>query len=316
MNLANTILRQCIQPHWFIITITLSFLSTNVLSDVPSIISTVAGGGDSETGYGGDGGVATDAALNNPHGIAINNNNLYIADEKNHRIRKVDLTTGIISTIAGNGSTGYSGDGSAATSATLNYPIDVAIDSVGNLYIADNNNNCIRKVNAATNIIDTFAGNCSNAGYNGDGRIATTATLSNPTGIALDSSDNLYIAEYGNSIIRRVDKNTGTISTVAGDRSYGYSGDGAAAINAQLSAPIDVALDHNDNIYIAEIGNNIIRRVDKNTGNISTVAGNGSRGYGGDNGIATNAVIVHIPTACGKAGRQSPVRAAVITRAR
>ena len=238
--------------------------------DTAGNISTVAG--DGTHSFGGDGAAATDAQLNGPIDVAVDaSGNLYIADLRNNRIRKVD-TAGNISTVAGIGAPGFSGDGAAATAAQLNGPIDVAVDASGNLYIADLRNNRIRKVDTAGNI-STVAGN-GTRGFSGDGAAATAAQLNWPTGVAVDGSGNLYIASRNNRRIRKVDASSGNISTVAGNGTWGHSGDGAAATAAQL-VPAEVAVDGSGNLYIADADNHRIRKVDS-SGNISTVAGGGT----------------------------------------
>jgi RHS repeat-associated protein len=257
-----------------------------------SIINTVAGTG--QGGYSGDGGPASDAQLNNAHGIAIDaGRNLYIADTGNHRIRKVD-TSGIITTVAGNGYYGYSGDGWPAVWAQLFYPNDVDLDAGGNLYIADTNNHRIRKVDTS-GIITTVAGN-GYYGYSGDGGPAIQAQLNNPTGLAVDSWGNLYIADSNNQRIRKIDTN-GFITTVAGRSSQGYSGDGGPAIQAQLNNPTGLAVDSWGNLYIADQDNRVVRKVDT-SGIITTVAGNGRYGYSGDGGLATEARLVQPYSVC------------------
>jgi trimeric autotransporter adhesin len=253
------------------------------------IISTVAGTGSS--GSSGDGGQASSAALRNPYGVALDaSGNIYIADTYNHRIRMVTKSTGIISTVAGTGSSGYSGDGGQATSVALRSPQGVAVDASGNIYIADTDNERIRMVTKSTGIISTVAGTGS-YGYSGDGGQATSAALSYPRGITVDASGNIYIADNSNHRIRMVTKSTGIISTVAGTGSYSYSGDGGQATSAALYYPYGVALDASGNIYIADTYNNRIRMVTKSTGIISTVAGTGSFSYSGDGGQATSAVL-------------------------
>jgi sugar lactone lactonase YvrE len=249
------------------------------------IISTVAGNGS--LGFGGDGGAAASASLNNPRGVAVDaSGNLYIADFLNQRIRKVN-TSGIISTVAGNGSRGFGGDGGAATSASLSDPIGIAVDASGNLYITDVGNQRIRKVNTS-GIISTVVGNGS-AGFSGDGGVATVASLNNPYGVAVDASGNLYIADRSNQRIRKVNT-SGIISTVAGTGSSSFSGDGGAATSAGLYSPGDVAVDASGNLYIADYQNQRIRKV--NTGGIiSTVAGIGFPGFSGDGGAATVAAL-------------------------
>jgi sugar lactone lactonase YvrE len=258
------------------------------LTVATGIISTVAGNGT--YGYSGDGGLATMAQLC-ATGVAVDSaGNIYIADNVT-RIRKVTVSTGIITTVAGNGTQGYSGDGGPATSAQLNL-LAVAVDSAGNIYISDWGNNRIRKVTAATGIISTVAGNGA-MGYSGDGGPATSASLFAPVGVAVDGAGNIYISDMSNNRIRKVTASTGIISTVAGNGTFGYSGDGGPAINAGLRGPAGVAVDRAGNIYIADqnwgSGNERIRRVTASTGIISTVAGNGTDGYTGDGGPATNA---------------------------
>jgi trimeric autotransporter adhesin len=251
-------------------------------------IATVAG--NRAYAYGGDGGPATSAALSNTHGVALDaTGNLYIADTDNFVIRRVVAAGGSISTIAGNRTIGYSGNGGPATSATLAYPNGVAVDAAGNLYIADTNNHVIRRVAAAGGAISTFAGN-HNAGYSGDGGAATSAALNFPAGLAIDAAGNLYIADTSNHVIRRVAV-SGTISTIAGNHSAGYSGNGGAATSASLNFPFGVALDASGNLYIADTSNHVIRRVAAAGGTISTVAGNHSAGYSGDGGAATSATL-------------------------
>ena len=245
------------------------------------IIETFAGG----SYFGGDGGAATAAQLNSPYDVAVDGSgNLYIADSSNHRIRKVD-SSGNISTVAGNGTSGFGGDGGAATAAQLNFPRGMALDGSGNLYIADRNNHRIRKVDSSGNI-STVAGSATR-GFSGDGAAATSARLWSPWDVAVDGSGNLYIADSSNHRIRKVDS-SGNISTMAGSATRGFSGDGGAATDAQLNFPNSVAVDGSGNLYIADTDNSRIRKVDS-SGNISTVAGNGTDGHSGDGAAATDA---------------------------
>jgi hypothetical protein len=234
--------------------------------DVNGIITTVAG--DGTFSAGGDGGPAISAQLNHPLSVTLDAaGDLYIADTSNNRIRKVD-TNGIIITVAGNGTAGFSGDGGLATNAGLNLPQGVAVDAAGNLYFADTWDMRVRKVDT-NGIITTVAGNGSH-GFSGNGGPATSAELFRPSGVAVDAAGNLYIADADNDRIRKVDVN-GTISTVAGNGVYGFSGDGGPATQAELyqSSPFpwgvilfSVADDGPGNLYIADSGNSVIRKVD------------------------------------------------------
>jgi sugar lactone lactonase YvrE len=252
------------------------------------VIYTVAG---SLQGFVGDNGSPLGALLLKPIGTAIGpSGELYIADTNHNRIRKV--LNGVITTVAGTGSPGYSGDNGPATSAQLNSPWGVAVDSSGDLFISDLGNSVVRFVNASTGAIVTVAGVAGTAGYNADSIVANTAYLNAPAGIALDSSKNLYIADFGNHRIRQVAQATGMITTVAGTGTGGYNGDGIAATTAELLNPVDVKLDTSGNLYIADHGNNLIRKI--SGGNITTIAGlasnsGGAGGYSGDGGPATSA---------------------------
>ena len=229
------------------------------------IISTVAGNG-SIAASTGDVGPATSAAIAFPVGLAVDRSgNLYIASTLSSRVRKVNLATGVITAFAGGGTPGGIGDGGPATSATLVFPsnthIGLAADNNGNVYIADYGNNRVRKVNSA-GIISTVAGagSLGNSGFSGDGGLATAALLNSPSGVALDAQGNLYISDTGNGRIRKVDT-TGIITTVVGRGNGITLGDGGPALSAQLSNPSDVAVDAQNNIYIADVGNGKIRRV-------------------------------------------------------
>ncbi len=262
------------------------------VSAATGAVTTVAGNGTA--GSSGNGGPATAAKLNNPTGVAVDSaGNLYIADQGNSLVRKITAATGIISTVAGGGTA--SGDGGLATNALLSGPADVAVDSSGNLYIADSFHHRIRAVNAATGVITGVAGGGNAPGSDGigDGGLAINAQLNNPSGVALDAAGNLYIADTGNCLVRKVDMATGLISIIAGNRGYGYSGDGGSALNASLAAPTGVRVDPAGNIYIADFNNNVIRRVQAASGNIATVAGSGASGYAGDGNAPTGAAMAN-----------------------
>ena len=247
-------------------------------------ITTIAGTG--VRGYSGDGGPAVEAGLFYPFGVALDGaGHIYITDGFNNRIRKVDATTGTITTIAGTGDHGFSGDGGLARQAQLYSPRAVAVDGAGNLYIADSLNDRIRKIDVNTGTIATVAGRT----FSGDGGPATLAQLHYPPGLTVDGGGNIYITDRRNHRIRKVDATTGTITTIAGTGESGFNQDGGPATQAQLYYPEDVAVDGAGDIYIADTNNRRIRRVDATTGTITTVAGTGVQGHGGDGGPATQA---------------------------
>jgi sugar lactone lactonase YvrE len=267
-------------------------------------ITTVAG--LPRAGFAGDGDLATSARLNQPTGVAVDKTgNLFIADRNNHRVRRVDARTGIVTTVAGNGTEGFGGDGGPATSARLNQPTRVAVDRAGNLFIADVNNRCVRRVDAATGIIATLdpsfrspggvavdrAGNLLVADPMNfqvrrlNPRTGTVTTVANlgaelgrPVGLAVDAAGNLFVSTW--RLVLKVDP-SGKLSIVAGDRKGGIEDDGPAT-KARLEFPSDVAVDRAGNLFIADSSK--VRRVDAATGIITTFVGEGTCGFGGDGG--------------------------------
>lgn len=253
--------------------------------DAAGNISTIAGTG--AAGFAGDGGQATAAQLNTPYGLAMDAaGNLYIADCTNQRVRKV-TPAGIISTVAGTGVGGYSGDGGAATLAQLWTPNYLSIDNSGNIYITDNQNQRIRKL-TPSGIISTVVGS-GVGGYSGDGGQATAARINYPAGTTVDNAGNLYVCDNENAVIRKVTP-AGIISTIAGTGTAGYGGDGGAASAALFRNPLDVIADASGNLYIADRNNARIRKINS-SGIISTVAGTGVAGFSGDGGLANAAKI-------------------------
>ena len=256
------------------------------------VLSTIAGTG--AQAYSGDDGLATAAGLNAPGPVAVDTaGNVYFIDQGNaFRIRKIAAATGIITTIAGTGTLGYSGDGGPATAAEFWEPLGIAVDTQGNVYIGDSGNNRIRKITASTGIITSIAGSGYSGGitggFSGDGGLATSAALNAPAGIAVDATGNIFFVD-GQSRVRKITASNGIITTVAGNGAFGYSGDGGSATAAAFNQPYYLALDAAGNIYVADSRNSCIRKVSAATGDISTVAGNTTFGYSGDGGPATAA---------------------------
>jgi len=249
------------------------------------VINTFAGTG--AQGFSGDGGAATSAQLDSPTGIAVDaSNNVYIADTHNNRIREVLASTGVINTIAGTGVAGFAGDGGAATSALLNYPTAVAVDSAGNIYIADTNSHRIREIKSGT--ISTVAGDGEQF-YSGDSGLATAAGLDSPNGVAVDSSFNIYIGDTHNQRVRLVTFTTGIISTLAGTGVKTYTADGVAANSSALARPRGLAISPNGTLLIADSDNDRVRAV--SGGSISTVVGSGQQGFSGDTALGTASAI-------------------------
>jgi sugar lactone lactonase YvrE len=284
----------------------LSGMATGSLSVLISgEINSVAGVGTPWI-YAGDGGLAIDAPIYLPRGVADDAaGNLFLADAGNNRVRCVigqkagsnpvlcgNGQSGDISTVAGSAIEGYSGDGGAATEAEINNPGGVVLDGAGNLYFVDSNNFVVRRVDAVSGYITTVAGTPLQPGYSGDSGLATAAKLSfseGTGGVAFDAAGDLYIADTGNNVIREVNATTGIISTVAGTGVAGYSGDGDQATAAQLSAPANLSIGPDGSLYIADQGNQCVREVSAATGKITTIAGNGTKGFAGDGGVATAA---------------------------
>ncbi len=240
-------------------------------------VSRIAGTG--MFGYSGDGGPGSRAMLNKPTGLTVFNDMLYITDTGNDAVRVLDLKTNIISAFAGSSEAGYSGDGGLATAACLNKPGGAVADDEGNIYINDIANNIIRKVDKQ-NIITTFAGT-GQYGYSGDGGQAAKATFAEIYGLGINRKKGcIYLADYFNHCIRKIDIKTGIISTAAGNGKEGYSGDGGNARQARLNRPVAVCADDNDNLFIAESGNHCIRFYEAATQKIYTLVGDGAAGIG------------------------------------
>jgi uncharacterized protein (TIGR03437 family) len=249
-------------------------------------IATIAGNGGT---FSGDGGSAIGAVLNYPSNVAVDGKgNIYVADTGNDRVRKV-ARDGTITTIAGNGKLDGGGDGGPGTSASLNHPYGIALDTAGNLFIADTHNNKIREL-TADGVIRTVAGKGAR-GYTGDGGQALAATFANPRGVAVDGAGNIYVADSFNHVIREVTVN-GAIKTIAGTGTAGFSGDGGTATSAQLNEPLGVAVDTAGNVYVLDSLNARVRKITPD-GKINTIAGNGQTGFTGDGSSAANTAVFY-----------------------
>jgi DNA-binding beta-propeller fold protein YncE len=253
------------------------------------VITTMVGTGDK--GFAGDGGPAQAALLNGPFDVAFDGaGNLFFSDTFNHRIRRVDARTGVITTIAGNGEAGFAGDGAPAVQASLNEPYGIAIDRAGNIFVADRLNRRVRRIDAANGTITTLAGTGEPA-CSGDGGPAARAGLAEPNGLALDADErHLYIADVADHRVRIVDLSSGSIATFAGTGAPEHGGDDGPAAEARIFGARAVKLGSDGTIYILERQGSSLRAVDAATGIITTVAGTTGRGYSGDGGPALAAV--------------------------
>jgi hypothetical protein len=249
------------------------------------VITTVAGTG--EAGYSGDGGPATEATMDNIYSLTVDaNGDIYIVDRFNAAVRKIDAATGIITTVAGTGEPGYSGDGGPGSQAQMREPNDCSLDSKGGLLIADIQDQRVRRLDLSTGTIDTFAGDGEKRRA-GDGGPATAASLMGPRAVCMDTKGNTYIAEREGNGVRKVDAN-GVMYTFAGTGEPGYTGDGGPALTATWGAPKAMRCDNHDDLIVVDTENNAIRRIDVKTGIVTTVAG-GHQGGDGDGGNATDA---------------------------
>ncbi len=254
--------------------------------------------GNGAAGFAGDGGPAVRASLNQPWAIAFDSHdNLFISDTGNNRIRRVDGATQVITTFAGSGTSGFSGDGGLATSAQFQDTRGVAVNAAGDVFIADLNNHRVRRVDAATGVITTIAGSGAtglfSGAFSGDGGPATSARLNQPYALAFDAAGNLYVNDRSNRRIRKIASGTNIITTVAGNGTGGFGGDGGLATLALLSNPDQLAVDSAGNLLIADTFNHRVRKVNVSTGIINSIAGNGAATYGGDGGTALSASMQH-----------------------
>src|ERR1700733_2706721 len=241
-------------------------------------LTTIAGNG--ESAYKGDGGRAVEASLNMPHEIRFDaKGDLYIAERDNHVIRKVDMKTGIISTVAGTGAPGFSGDGGPGTRAQLRQPHSLVFDRDGTLLVCDIGNQRIRRIHLDTGIIETYAGT-GEAKPTPDGAAVNGTPLNGPRTFAMAPNGDLYLALREGNAILRIDRASQTFHRVAGTGEQGYSGDGGPALNARLGGPKGLAIGPGDVLYVADTENHVIRAIDLRTGIITTVLGSGARGDG------------------------------------
>ena len=247
-------------------------------------VATVAG--NSTDSWSGDGGPATDATVGCPFGLTVGPDDaLYVCETTTHLVRRIDRSSGVITTVAGNGERGYLGDGGPATVASLNEPYEVRFDSAGNMYFVEMRNHIVRRVDAKSGFVSTVAGT-GEQGFSGDGGPATQATFNRPHSIALDSDDNLYICDIGNHRIRRVDLKTGIVSTFAGTGEKKPTPDGAKLAGTPLNGPRTLDFDGKSSLYLALREGNAVYRIDLKTQTLHHLAGTGRKGYSGDGGPA------------------------------
>ena len=246
------------------------------------VVATLAGTG--RRGFGGDGGPAAEALLASPAGVALDSaGNAYVADSGNHRIRRIDAATGVITTVAGTGEQGYGGDGGPASEAMLAVPRGVALDTAGHVYVADSGNSRVRRVDASTGVITAFAGTGDpSSGW--EGGPADQARLVAPRLLAVDGANSVFFSDSNR--IWKLDP-SGMAALLAGTGDEGFGGDGGPASEALLNRPQAVCADLAGNLYVADTWNHRIRRVNASTGVITTLAGTGDFGYGGDGATAS-----------------------------
>jgi streptogramin lyase len=273
-------MKRVVLVSWFL------FVSLGLADEKSPQITVFAGTG--EKGYSGDKGEATKAKLNNPFDVAFDKEgNLYFSDTFNHCVRRVEKKSGMITTVAGNGKKGYTGDGNPAIEASMNEPYGIELDQEGNLFIVDRLNYCIRRVNPSGKI-ETVAGT-GKSGYSGDGGPATKAQFKEPNGLCLDGKGKLYIADVADQRVRVVDLKSGIINTFCGTGKKEHKGDGGPYAEASLFGPRAVAIGPDGSLFICEREGNCIRKVDFQLGKIDQIAGTGKKGYAGDGALASEA---------------------------
>ena len=274
-----------IPHHTRILCVVLCLAPSSLL--VAGEVDTIAGNGRPE--YTGDDGPAIEAGVNEPFGLVIGPDGaLYVCETKNHVIRRIDLDTGIATTVVGTGAKGYTGDGGPAIEAQVDEPYEIRFDQRGNLYFVDMTVAVVRRVDAQTGIISTVAGT-GEVGFSGDGGPAVQAQMNRPHSIALDSSGNLYICDIGNHRVRRVDLDTGIIETFAGTGERQPTPDGAPIVETPLNGPRALDFDGHHSLYLALREGNSVYRLDLITNTLHHLAGTGKKGYRGDDGPAREA---------------------------